>query len=173
MKRVRLIALLFAGLAFLGACGQGEDPGLTAPEASPAETAEARDDATGREGEVRVSEDGDFLVDAEGRTLYVFLNDQDGRSACTGECAENWPPLTVEGEATAGEGVGEGELGTIEREDGDTQVTYHDRPLYYFAADKNPGDVKGQGVGDVWFVVSAEGEPLRDFEPEGAASPSP
>ena len=31
-------------------------------------------------------------------------------------------------------------------------------PLYYFANDSAPGDLNGQAVGDVWFVVGADGE---------------
>jgi predicted lipoprotein with Yx(FWY)xxD motif len=31
-------------------------------------------------------------------------------------------------------------------------------PLYYFASDSAPGDTNGQGVGDVWYVIGADGE---------------
>jgi predicted lipoprotein with Yx(FWY)xxD motif len=34
-------------------------------------------------------------------------------------------------------------------------------PLYYFADDEEPGQTNGQGISDVWFVVSPEGEPVR------------
>jgi predicted lipoprotein with Yx(FWY)xxD motif len=49
-------------------------------------------------------------------------------------------------------------FGTTKRTDGTTQVTYNGWPLYYFAKDKAPGDVTGQGVGSVWYVVSAAGD---------------
>lgn len=98
---------------------------------------------------------GDFLVGANGMTLYVFTNDEPGKSNCYDRCAQNWPPLLVEQgeEPVAGEGV-PGELGVIEREDGGFQVTYNDMPLYFWIKDTKPGDATGHGVNDVWFVAA-------------------
>jgi len=51
-------------------------------------------------------------------------------------------------------------LGTTTRKDGGTEVTYHGHPLYYWAGDKKPGDVTGQGLdnyGGAWYVVDAGG----------------
>lgn len=95
---------------------------------------------------------GNFLVDDKGMTLYLFTNDTPGVSNCTGSCLEAWPPLLVEGEPVAGEGV-TGRLGVIVRSDGSRQVTYNDMPLYYYVADSQAGNTIGQGVGGVWFVV--------------------
>jgi predicted lipoprotein with Yx(FWY)xxD motif len=36
---------------------------------------------------------GKVLVDARGRTLYLFEKDSHGKSACYGACATYWPPL--------------------------------------------------------------------------------
>ena len=106
---------------------------------------------------VRVSSNqelGQFLVDSKGMTLYMFTNDTEGVSNCSGQCATNWPPLTVAIPDLVGGGPGvSGELGTIERADGTHQVTYNGMPLYYWKDDAAPGDTLGQGVGDVWFVV--------------------
>jgi len=104
---------------------------------------------------------GAFLVDSRGRTLYLFLADTPTRSACTGGCAENWPPLLTSGAAQAGEGVDASKLGTLAREDGTTQVTYNGHPLYYFAGDAQAGDTHGQGIGGKWYLVSPAGEPLQ------------
>lgn len=102
---------------------------------------------------------GEILVDGEGRTLYLFLPDEQGDSTCYDDCAGNWPPLI--GTAAPGEGADPALIGTVPRSDGSDQVTYGGWPLYYFAADTAAGDVNGQGVGDVWFVVSPGGEPVR------------
>jgi predicted lipoprotein with Yx(FWY)xxD motif len=97
---------------------------------------------------------GEFLVTADGMTVYLFSNDEAGVSNCADECAEAWPPVTVSAEQRlAAAGGIEGEWGTIERADGSLQVTYNGMPLYLYAEDAAPGDTNGQGVGDVWWVV--------------------
>jgi predicted lipoprotein with Yx(FWY)xxD motif len=96
---------------------------------------------------------GSYLTDATGMTLYRFANDETGISKCTGECLVKWPPFYVDPAATV-EGVEASDLGTITRDDGSEQTTYKGMPLYYFFGDNNPGDTKGNGVKDVWFVVS-------------------
>ena len=98
---------------------------------------------------------GAILVDADGMTLYVFTNDEDGQSSCYGGCAENWPPYVVDGTPTAADDV-TGQAGTTERDDGDLQVTYDGQPLYYWQGDGGPGDATGHGVNDVWFVVKRD-----------------
>jgi predicted lipoprotein with Yx(FWY)xxD motif len=111
---------------------------------------------------VKVSENinlGKILVDDKGMTLYIFDKDTQGKSNCTGDCANNWPPFTLKdatATVTAGDGVS-GKLDVIDRGDGTYQVTANGMPLYYFIKDKNSGDVNGQGVGDVWWVVADDG----------------
>ena len=103
---------------------------------------------------------GSFLVGPNGMTLYIFLKDTPNTSNCYDACAQNWPPLLVEGAPVAGEGVDASLLGVTQRQDGTTQVTYNGWPLYYFAGDEKPGDTNGQGVRDVWFVISPQGEKI-------------
>ncbi len=99
---------------------------------------------------------GNILVGPNGMTLYLFTQDSAGESVCYGDCASAWPPLLVEGEPTAGSGV-TADLGTITRRNGSIQVTVDGQPLYYYTPDQQPGDVTGQGVGGVWFVVAPDG----------------
>lgn len=108
---------------------------------------------------------GDVLVGPEELTLYMFDQDTQGESAssCYEGCADSWPPLTVDGEPTAGDDVA-AELTTFERDDGETQVAANGWPLYYFAGDEAPGDASGQGLNDVWWVLDPAGEPVRDGE---------
>jgi predicted lipoprotein with Yx(FWY)xxD motif len=121
-----------------------------APTAAPT-TAAATSGAT-----VMISHDakvGDFLVDGKGMTLYIFTKDTAAVSNCAGGCLKAWPPLVATGDLVAGAGV-TGKLGFITRADGTKQVTYNDMPLYYWASDMKPGDMTGQGVGGVWFLMS-------------------
>lgn len=104
---------------------------------------------------------GEVLVDGEDMTLYLFTDDTDGTSTCYDDCEEQWPPLVVDGEAAVEGGADESLLGTTERDDGSTQVTYNDWPLYYWAGDSAPGDVNGQGVGGVWYVLDPAGNAVE------------
>ena len=104
---------------------------------------------------------GTILVDASGRTLYLFTVDERNVSNCFTGCARAWPPLLTVGEPVADAGVSAGRLGSIDREDGGTQVTYNGWPLYYFAPDVKPGDAKGQNSGEIWYVLSTHGAAIQ------------
>jgi predicted lipoprotein with Yx(FWY)xxD motif len=103
---------------------------------------------------------GTMLVDAQGRTLYLWKADQGSTSTCTGACAQAWPPVTTSGAPHAGHGVKAALLRTSKRSDGTTQVTYAGHPLYRFAGDSGPGQANGQGsdaFGGAWLVVAPGG----------------
>jgi len=101
-----------------------------------------------------------ILVNAQGMTLYVYTLDKHGKSTCTGDCSEYWPPaLAPKGAKVVPSlpGVG-GKFGTTMRPDGTQQLTYDGAPLYTFVKDKKPGDMTGQGaVGGTWWVVVVPG----------------
>lgn len=101
---------------------------------------------------------GDVLVDAGGMTVYVFTPDAQGDSTCLEGCADRWPPVPEASDV--GEGLDPALLGTTTRPDGDVQATYGGWPLYRFSVDVAPGDVAGQGVGGVWYVLDATGAPV-------------
>ena len=122
---------------------------------------------------VAESDFGPILVDAEGKTLYMFKPDTAGEPTCYDDCETNWPPLVVTGDITVGEGLDAATFTTVARTDGSTQVKAGAWPLYYFANDAAAGDVNGQGQGDVWYVVSPPASPSRSssFEqPRGPGS---
>lgn len=83
---------------------------------------------------------GNVLTDAKGMTLYTFEKDSEGKSACNGPCATNWPVLKAEASDAAGEGYT-----VIARDDGSKQWAYKGKPLYTFTKDQKPGDVTGDG----------------------------
>lgn len=107
---------------------------------------------------------GRMLVDGDGLALYVFFSDAEDTSTCYDACAENWPPLLTDGDAKAKGKAKGGLLGTTERDDGTTQVTYDGQPLYYYTDDTEPGDVLGYGNGDVWYPVAPDGLPIDNAE---------
>lgn len=118
---------------------------------------------------------GTYLTDSSGRTLYLFVADSGGKSACSAACAKYWPPLTTTGSPTAAGTAKTAMLSTITRADGSKQVTYSGHPLYYFAGDAAAGDLKGQGTngfGAKWWVVSPAGASITMMAGAGGSSPS-
>lgn len=155
MKTYRWLVVLAAALALgAAACGGGDDsaPATTAPAAAPGTIATADTDL------------GTAVVDANGMTLYLFEKDTSATSSCDGDCATAWPPATVQGTPVAGDGIDGGKLGTTERADGTTQVTYDGHPLYRYAGDSEAGDTNGQGsdgFGAKWYAVSPDGSAIE------------
>ena len=140
---VLLIAVLAIGAV---ACGDDDDDASTATEAADGPIGLP----SGVTNTVIVS--AGVLADSAGNTLYVFDNDEAGVSNCNEGCSDIWPPLTVDGDAIAGDGVGT--LATITRDDGTTQVTHHDQPLSYSSLEVGVGDQSGDGVNDgAWHMV--------------------
>lgn len=152
----RFLVLAVASVLLLAACGDdGEEPS--------AGDQDQTQEAAAATIEVSSSSHGDILVDSDGMTLYMFVPDEEaGEPTCYDDCAQTWPPLEATGEPTAGEGLDQSLLGTAERTDGTTQVTYNDLTLYTFSGDEAAGDTNGQGLNDVWWVVSADGSPVMD-----------
>jgi predicted lipoprotein with Yx(FWY)xxD motif len=151
----RLAAAAALGLLALTGCGSSggeDDTGATTTSAAAAGVLATAD-----------SDLGEIVVDAEGRTVYVFDRDtaDSGTSSCLDSCLQNWPAVTTDDEAPEVEGVG-GEVGTIERDDGTRQVTLDGLPLYTYAGDSDAGDVTGQGAQGVWWVVSPDGAKVTE-----------
>ncbi len=161
-----VLTLVFVGLA---ACAPTPTPVPPAPAPTLAPTI-----ASSNSGALvklaRVTGFGLYLTDASNRTLYSTANDTKDTSNCTGACTQNWPPFTTQGQPRADTGINASLLGTTTRSDGSTQVTYDGHPLYYFAGDKNPGDIKGQGIGNMWHVLSPRGNPMNNAVAPGATA---
>jgi predicted lipoprotein with Yx(FWY)xxD motif len=165
MRARRLSAVLLgATLAMaMAACGGDDKPTTTAaggqtggtaattPATAPATTAAAK--ATVKTASTSL---GTVLVDGDGKTLYMWDKDTGPASTCTGNCAATWPALVLpSGAANPVAGPGVSQLTTAPRPDdaAKLQVNWNGKPLYYYAADQAPGDVKGDGVGGTWHVV--------------------
>ena len=100
-----------------------------------------------------VTEANGILADASGRTLYTFDKDASNKSNCNDGCAANWPPFLVkEGDSNPAT------FNVITRDDGTKQWALNGKPLYFFAADAQAGEAKGDGKGGVWHVIRGEGK---------------
>src|SRR5690625_5076460 len=159
-------AVVAVAMVALAACGGTDDTtaGTDGAEAEGTDAASGMDDEGTGSVAVAESELGATLVDDEGLSLYLFEPDQAGPSTCYEGCAQVWPP--VQGPVEAGTEVDASLLGTTEREDGTLQATYAGWTLYHYASADTPGEIGGQGVEDVWWLLSPDGEPIR-MDPGG------
>ena len=96
---------------------------------------------------------GRYLTDIKGMTLYCYKNDSAGKSTCLGECVVKWP-IYYRAVVVVADGLRKSKFKIFMRIDGKKQTTYKGRPLYYYSDDKVPGDMNGQGVDNVWFIVA-------------------
>jgi predicted lipoprotein with Yx(FWY)xxD motif len=180
---IRLLAVGAALALILAACGGDDDDDDAAASATTTTTAAPSEGTTSTSGAgssdqaatvaVATTSLGDVLVNESGRTLYIFENDTaPNASTCNGQCASTWPPLTVTGDIVLGDGLTESMFTTFPRDDGAMQVSVNGHPLYTYGADTKPGDTNGQGVGDIWYVVGANGQKIEAGEAQGASTSS-
>jgi predicted lipoprotein with Yx(FWY)xxD motif len=174
-----------ASLAVAGCGGGGYSSGESSANRSSGEGAGSKQAASGGSGGgqyasgpstasgsgaaavsvVSVGDIGKVVVDSQGRTLYYFEKDRGGKSMCAGACATVWPPLTTSGTPQGMGGVESSKLGTIQRGDGTTQVTYAGWPLYTYAADSKPGEDNGTDInsfGGLWYPLHPNGQKAGD-----------
>lgn len=147
---MRIAGFILSSLMLATACGGAQAtssptpaPPTASPTPTPAPTVSVAESSLGK-----------ILVAASNKmTLYTYTKDTADTSNCYDACATAWPPLTLTGEPVAGAGV-TGKLGLTTRKDGQKQLTWNGKPLYFYNKDTKPGDVVGQNVGTVWFVVT-------------------
>lgn len=180
---MRRLLLLWLALAVLvaGGCGSDSESGEAgaAPEpAAEAATAEepdrqsttsdgrARDEQPAKPNGATIklagSQFGKVLFDRAGQAIYVFDKEKSDSSECYDECAAAWPPVLTEGDPEAGKGIEAGLLGTTQRDDGKTQVTYNEQPLYFYAHEGR-NEVRCHnvpGFGGLWLALDGKGNAL-------------
>lgn len=110
---------------------------------------------------------GKIVVSSGGLTLYHNTKETNGKIACNGACLATWPPLLVTKTEVlkAGPGINASKLGRIKRPDGHFQATYYGQPLYRFSGDSVRGDVNGEGLGGIWFVLKTNGALAKPSSP--------
>ncbi len=117
------------------------------------------------------------MVDANGRTLYLFEGDKRNRSTLSHAGFAVWPAFTSGGNPQAENGVSAAHIAVI-KSDGKRQVTYYGHPLYYYVVDKTSGETHGQGLkefGALWYVLSPTGSSVTSAPsaPAAATTESP
>jgi len=172
MKTKFAIGIAIASMSIIGltACSSDTEapaaPAVETPAATPAESAAPEASAPASSGPSLATADtaaGTIVVDGNGLAVYQFDNDTQGsgESSCSGGCLGTWPAVPGGDAAPELDGV-TGTVATITGTDGNPQLTLNGWPLYYYAADSAAGDINGQGVGGVWWVVTPAGEPIAN-----------
>jgi predicted lipoprotein with Yx(FWY)xxD motif len=157
--RIGAMGAAVAAALVVAACGSASSGQAT----KTASTKPAAAKSTGLTISTAKGSMGTYLVGSSGRALYLWAADHGGKSACSGACAQNWPPLTSSSTPKAGSGVNAGDLGSIVRSDGTKQVTYNGHPLYYFIGDTGAGMTSGEGssaFGAKWWLLTPTGAEL-------------
>jgi predicted lipoprotein with Yx(FWY)xxD motif len=167
VPKLLTIAVACTGLLVAG-CGGDDDSSdsasTTAAETTeataPAETQPAGGDAKGTAIKAGDSQCGQVIFDGDDQAIYYFDTESGSKSECDGACAEARPPVLTDGDPPATGGANANLLGTTERTDGTTQVTYDGHPVYYYAHE-GPGAVTCHNVdefGGLWLAVEPSGE---------------
>ncbi|HEY4899090.1 MAG TPA: hypothetical protein VIH79_05155 [Candidatus Nanopelagicaceae bacterium] len=117
---------------------------------------------------------GNIIVDGKGMTAYYYQPDvpNSGVSTCTGGCLVHWPAITSASATPVVSGI----TATVTVIASSSQIVVNGRPIYTFAGDSKPGDVNGQGIAGIWYVVSPAGVELTPSEiakEKSAATPKP
>jgi predicted lipoprotein with Yx(FWY)xxD motif len=159
-RPISLIGMLLAMTMILAAC---------APAMTVTPTQSASNTASITLGVATDPSLGKILVDGNGKTLYVFTKDAPDTVNCDAKCQANWPPLVSSGTPKLGPGVDASLIGSTALPNGEKVITYDHMPLYYFFQDTQPGQISGENVGSVWFVVSPDGKPVK---PASSSAPT-
>jgi predicted lipoprotein with Yx(FWY)xxD motif len=164
VRRPRMVVAAAAVVAFAAAIFVLHPPATHAAQAKGAIVSTAKTSV------------GRIIVNSNGRTLYLFEKDRNGKSACSGQCAVFWPPLITGGKPGVTGGARASLIGTTRRADGRLQVTYNHHPLYTFVKDKKSGQTNGEGVnafGAAWDAISPAGARIDKKISSGAAATPP
>lgn len=107
----------------------------------------ARDYAGGAVKSAALADGRQLLTDARGMTLYTFDKDKPGVSNCTGLCLLAWPPVKAAPGAKPA-----GDFTIVQTRKGPIWA-FKGKPLYLFAFDRKPGEIKGDGSQGVWHAA--------------------
>jgi predicted lipoprotein with Yx(FWY)xxD motif len=160
MKHFRwLFGTPFLALTLLlVACGNAQSGNgySTTPSGTSGSTATATTAATGAvidtASETVAGKTVTALTNDKGWTLYYFTPDTATTSACTGQCAVTWPPVTSSATPTSTVTLNL----NVQKNDNGSQVTYNGHPLYTYAKDTGPDQTNGEGVGGKWHVATTD-----------------
>jgi predicted lipoprotein with Yx(FWY)xxD motif len=162
------LSLIFAAAALSVVALVGCSSNSPTPGAADSAASSASVPAPGSELSTAASSLGTIVVDGHGMTVYYYSKDMkgSGKSDCAGGCLALWPAVKATSSSPKVDGV-TGMVGTITRDDGTLQVTIDGMPVYTYAQDSQAGDVNGEGIDNLWYVVSPDGSAIKGSTKSG------
>jgi predicted lipoprotein with Yx(FWY)xxD motif len=99
-----------------------------------------------------------LVVNDNGKTVYIYKPDGTSTTSKVPAALKGaWPAVTsMESTPTVAAGLSNADT-KVNAQD---QVSYHGHLLYTFSGDPKAGDANGQGLGNVWYVISPTGTPI-------------
>ena len=94
------------------------------------------------------------LAGWESFPLYSYSDDTSSKSMCTGSCSVAWPPALSSGDPALLNSLSPSKVGTIKTSDGELQLTYGGKPLYFYSKE---GVIKGASG----FEVTGSGNGVK------------
>ena len=166
LKRASLIALSILIVMLIAACGSstssGGGPygssGSNSPATPPPTSGSTSPPAVVHTATVTVRGQSEIVLtdDTRGLTLYYFTPDSATQSACTGSCAQAWPPLLFSGSGDPTSSTSLSGKLSVQMDANGNQVEYNGHLLYTYSGDTAPGQTNGEGLLGKWFVANPD-----------------
>jgi predicted lipoprotein with Yx(FWY)xxD motif len=165
LKRASVIALSILIVMVIAACG-GSSTGGSGPYGSGGSNSPATPSPTSGSTSSSVviqaatvtlkGQSEMVLTNAQGLTLYYFTPDSATQSACTGSCAQAWPPLLFSGTGGPTSSTSLSGKLSAQMDANGNQVEYNGHLLYTYSGDTAPGQTNGEGLLGKWFVATPD-----------------
>ncbi len=154
---VLLLAMLVAACGGSTGSNGGSNPTPAATTPAPVATTPAAPAADVMTATATVSgKSVTILTNAQGMTLYYFTPDTATTSACTGGCANAWPPLLSTGTGTPTSATTLPSTLSVVTTTNGSQIAYNGHLLYTYSGDTAPGQTTGEGKLGKWFVCTPD-----------------
>ncbi len=167
MNRSLIVTVVVAGIG-LAACGSSSKTSTTSSTTSTAgatttTTAAASTTTAGTSSVVlqvamNAKVHQNIIVDSAGKTVYLYMPDGSSTTSKVPAALKAvWPAVTtMSTTAAVGAGLTASEVAVNRAH----QVAYNHHLLYTFTGDTKAGTANGQGLGNIWYVLSPNGTPI-------------
>ena len=158
-----LIACAIAATACGSSSGSAAKSPATTPSSKPASssTTNGSTDPASTTLQLVSTPLGKVVADSAGKVLYLYVPDGAATvSTVPAPVLTVWPPVQATGVPTLGPGL-TAKSSTGAQPNGQQWVLYNGHLLYGYTGDTKAGDVNGNALGNVWYAVTAAGEPVQ------------